>query len=624
MWVLVLTDPEGRVREISFEGESLSFGRSASADVTVDDPRSSRMHLRFNRTGRNLTVTDLGAANGVYVQGQRIQGEATLAVGDQLQFGGCRVRVATPVSTYAPGMSQTSMPVLGASGEPLEVQSWKLQIKEYGISLRLDRAAVLGRSISADIVVDHPSVSRRHLSFTPTPDGLRLDDVGGTNGSYVHGRLIAGSSIVNSPCEVVCGEVAIVLKPIRGRLGHVLERFDAIPKTSLLRHGAAALLAVTGFILLLASPSVTAESSYSRRQAELEGHLTKANELVRSKAWSDALPSVDRVLQVDPLNKEADALRALIGRETSAQTQFEGAIEARDTGDYDKAVNAFDAVAPGTRYYNQAQSERVKAQGRLLAQYRDRAEQACRESKWKVCQQEACNHLAYEYNRQMVRVLAQAEAALKRRGRSFNRCPAERKEPEDLSGDRRRLREALALRHPDARMLQAAEQYAMGDLSEAKSRLKTVLTDERRRSLQGAAASLRRQIQKVDQHLKAIKDVDRKKDLAAALQEWQRLSVIDHEIVGKRVESKVRRDARGVVAGFLNRRATTFSDQGRWADALEDLVLIIGLEPGNLAARQSLTKLISKTDNPKVKKLAQQALQGKSGVKDSKASDASQ
>ena len=35
--------------------------------------------------------------------------------------------------------------------------------------------------------------------------------------------------------------------------------------------------------------------------------------------------------QVDPLNKEADALRALIGRETSAQTQFEGAIEARDT-----------------------------------------------------------------------------------------------------------------------------------------------------------------------------------------------------------------------------------------------------------------------------------------------------
>ncbi|MBM64744.1 MAG: hypothetical protein CMH55_00755 [Myxococcales bacterium] len=610
MWVLVLTDPEGRVREISFEGESLSFGRSASADVTVDDPRSSRMHLRFNRTGKSLTVTDMGAANGVFVQGQRIQGEAKLAVGDQLQFGGCRVRVATPVSTYAPGLSQTSMPALGAVDQG-PIKPWKLQVKEHGISLRLDRPTVLGRSISADVVIDHPSVSRRHLSFTPTAEGLRLDDVGGTNGSYVHGQLIAGSALVTTTCEVVCGEVSMTVKPIQGLLGNLGDRLEALPKAMLLRHGAAALLAVTGIILLLASPSVTAESDYSRRQAELEGHLTKANELVQSKAWSDALPSVNHVLQVDPLNKEAKSLHQRIARETRAQTQFEGAIEARDTGDFDKAVNAFDAVAPGTRYYNQAQSERVKAQGRLLAQYRDRAEAACRERRWKVCQQESCNHLAYEYNRQMVRLLAQAESALKRRGRSFSRCPADRKEREDLSGDRQRLREALVQRFPDARMLQAAEQYAMGDLSEAKSRLKTILTDERRRSLQGAAASLRRQIQKVEQHLKSIKDVDRKKDLAAALQEWQRLSEIDYEIVGKRVESKVRRDARGVIAGFLNRRATTYSDQGRWTDALADLVLVMELEPSNLAARQSLTKLISKTDNQKVKALAETALSGK-------------
>ena len=104
MWVLVLTNPAGKTRQIPFEGDQLVLGRSRSADVTVEDPRMSRMHLRFARGAKgSLTVEDLGAANGVFVQGQRIgTAPQAVAVGDQIQFGDCRVVVAAPVAAYAP------------------------------------------------------------------------------------------------------------------------------------------------------------------------------------------------------------------------------------------------------------------------------------------------------------------------------------------------------------------------------------------------------------------------------------------------------------------------------------------------------------------------------------------
>jgi putative nucleotidyltransferase with HDIG domain len=68
-------------------GDSKTVGRSAHADIVVDDPSLSRLHARLTLDpGGFFTVEDLGSTNGLAVNGERTQ-KATLVTGDTVRFG---------------------------------------------------------------------------------------------------------------------------------------------------------------------------------------------------------------------------------------------------------------------------------------------------------------------------------------------------------------------------------------------------------------------------------------------------------------------------------------------------------------------------------------------------------
>lgn len=71
-------------------GATIILGRDAErATVRLDNPRVSRIHARLSRThdGRRTELTDLGSANGTFVNGVRIHGAVTLKRGDRLDVG---------------------------------------------------------------------------------------------------------------------------------------------------------------------------------------------------------------------------------------------------------------------------------------------------------------------------------------------------------------------------------------------------------------------------------------------------------------------------------------------------------------------------------------------------------
>jgi pSer/pThr/pTyr-binding forkhead associated (FHA) protein len=47
-----------------------------------------------------------------------------------------------------------------------------------------------GRHVDSDIFLDDISVSRRHVRFTRTPDGVVVKDLGSLNGTYVNRELV--------------------------------------------------------------------------------------------------------------------------------------------------------------------------------------------------------------------------------------------------------------------------------------------------------------------------------------------------------------------------------------------------------------------------------------------------
>ena len=65
----------------------LKIGRSPPADIVLSDPRVSRSHCRVELAGEDLKVTDLKSTNGTFIDGERVEGEAMLAVGSLLRVG---------------------------------------------------------------------------------------------------------------------------------------------------------------------------------------------------------------------------------------------------------------------------------------------------------------------------------------------------------------------------------------------------------------------------------------------------------------------------------------------------------------------------------------------------------
>lgn len=68
------------------EGENV-LGRGAEAAIRVDLGRVSRQHARIVVEGGRAILEDLGSKNGTFLRGQRIEGPAELADGDEIGVG---------------------------------------------------------------------------------------------------------------------------------------------------------------------------------------------------------------------------------------------------------------------------------------------------------------------------------------------------------------------------------------------------------------------------------------------------------------------------------------------------------------------------------------------------------
>ena len=85
------------------EGETI-LGRALDATIRFDVPGVSRRHARISVTGSDVSVEDLGSQNGTYVRGEKINGRAVLADGDELRLGPVAVfiRLVSPDNSTIP------------------------------------------------------------------------------------------------------------------------------------------------------------------------------------------------------------------------------------------------------------------------------------------------------------------------------------------------------------------------------------------------------------------------------------------------------------------------------------------------------------------------------------------
>ena len=104
---------------------------------------------------------------------------------EDLETGRFRVRSATVRGAVAPATNVAPSP-----RHPLV----DIDGQRY---LLTGPVTVIGRGSEADIIVDDPGVSRRHLEIQVGPGGVVATDLGSTNGLFVEGHQVPAATLLD-------------------------------------------------------------------------------------------------------------------------------------------------------------------------------------------------------------------------------------------------------------------------------------------------------------------------------------------------------------------------------------------------------------------------------------------
>ena len=84
--------PTGARHEVELQGTLVVLGRDPSCDLVLSDVKCSRRHAVIEAGPQGLAIRDTGSANGIYVNGRRVE-RAALESGDVVRLGEIVVKV---------------------------------------------------------------------------------------------------------------------------------------------------------------------------------------------------------------------------------------------------------------------------------------------------------------------------------------------------------------------------------------------------------------------------------------------------------------------------------------------------------------------------------------------------
>ena len=173
---------------------------------------------------------------------------------------------------------------------------------EQSIDLKPGRTVVVGRAVTSDVPIYDPTISRRHAEVSLTEGGVKVKDVGSSNGTFLNGARIT-EAIAGENDVITFGKVAFRVKEVtapapRPKVVPPLpSEFGAKAGSTILRQ-----LPVTNSggvpAIVLDSPAgpshlrVSAPSLEERRQKKLELLLEISKELSRQQELDRLLDKV--------------------------------------------------------------------------------------------------------------------------------------------------------------------------------------------------------------------------------------------------------------------------------------------------------------------------------------------
>lgn len=191
-----LVFPQGEHVQVLLNAGVNKIGSGPDNAVVLRDPGVSALHceVHVTSTGANLQVPAGGGP--VTVNGKPVADIMALRSGDQIGIGPVVAKfVVVEVSRNAPtpGVVPGSDEDSGATRVRMAVPKYVLRGVSgavFGKVYPVSGPVVIGRATECDISVPADEISRRHALVKPTTDGLSVEDLGSSNGTYINAKRV--------------------------------------------------------------------------------------------------------------------------------------------------------------------------------------------------------------------------------------------------------------------------------------------------------------------------------------------------------------------------------------------------------------------------------------------------
>jgi hypothetical protein len=198
-------------REVDHKAITIAAGRTLAPNV-FDVQLSDDDFRRAQDWGTPLAeeLCDV-VINHVRSQGYTLQGSVRISFrrSEELRAGDFEIVSSTEKAKAGAAPPRPNLPA-APTRPPVRLQP-VLDIDGQRYSLNAP-SIVLGRSSEADILVDDTGVSRRHLEIRTANGVTSAVDLGSTNGSYVNGHKVAGSTELTDGSTITMGRTKIIFR----------------------------------------------------------------------------------------------------------------------------------------------------------------------------------------------------------------------------------------------------------------------------------------------------------------------------------------------------------------------------------------------------------------------------
>jgi pSer/pThr/pTyr-binding forkhead associated (FHA) protein len=187
---------EGAPLSITLDAPRLVIGRGEGCDLRLPDPSVSKRHASLRQRGSEWLLMDEKSTNGTLLGGVKLAPQSPLVVrsGERVRVGRVwlEVRIAPGLAAPQPAALAKEIALelvtraLAAEGEDARPRLVVIAGPNQGKELVLAEAGrryVIGRGREADLVLEDPDASRRHVDVGRRGDHLVVQDLGSKAGA---------------------------------------------------------------------------------------------------------------------------------------------------------------------------------------------------------------------------------------------------------------------------------------------------------------------------------------------------------------------------------------------------------------------------------------------------------